>query len=96
MSTNIKITFNSEGFRQILMSDGVKAVVQEAADDIAAKANGNMTTANSEGFEASVWQGAMMSKYGYGGRWMGSVSSRDSAAAADEAETKCLSRAVTG
>ena len=94
MST-IKITFNSEGFREILCGEGVKDVVTEEAEKIAIKANSNLTDPNSEGFEAEVFQGSMMSKYGYGGRWIGRVTALDSKASADEAEMKSLSRAVT-
>jgi hypothetical protein len=36
-----------------------------------------------------------MSKYGYGGRWVGRVAAMDYKASADEAEMKSLSRAVT-
>ena len=93
--TNITITFNSEGFREILCGEGVKDVVLNEAETIALKANGNLTDPDSEGFEAEVFQGSMMSKYGYGGRWIGRVAAMDYKASADEAEMKSLSRAVT-
>ena len=95
MTTNIKITFNSEGFREILCGEGVKDVVSDEAQKIAINANGNLTDPDSEGFEADVFQGSMMSKYGYGGRWIGRVVAMDAKASADEAEMKSLSRAVT-
>lgn len=93
--TNITITFDSNGFREILCSGGVKDVVADEAEKIALKANGNLTDPDSEGFEAEVFQGSMMSKYGYGGRWVGRVAAIDYKASADEAEMKSLSRAVT-
>ena len=93
--TDIKITFKSEGFREILMGEGVKALVSEETEKIALKANSNLTDPDSEGFGAEVFQGSMMSKYGYGGRWVGRVAAMDYKASADEAEMKSLSRAVT-
>lgn len=90
----IDIQFNSEGFRQILVGDGVKNVVEEATKNIAEKANANLTDPQSEGYVSKVFQGAMMSKYGHGGRWVGYVTAADRRASADEAETKSLSRAV--
>lgn len=91
--SSMKLTFNSDGFKQILTGDGVKDLITEKTQEIANKANSNLTI-SSEGFEARVWEGSMMSKYGYGGRWMGSVVALDNAASRDEAETKCLSKAV--
>ena len=93
--TNITITFDSEGFREILCGEGVKNVVSEEAEKIALKANGNLTDPDSEGYEADVFLGSMMSKYGHGGRWIGEVAAVDYKASADEAEMKSLSRAVT-
>ena len=93
--TDVRITFNSEGFREILLGDGVKNVVSEEAEKIANKANGNLSDSKSEGYIAEVFQGSMVSKYGYGGRWVGYVSAADARASADEAENKSLSRAVT-
>ncbi len=94
MIQSVKLEFNSEGFREILLSEGVRDLVAEEAEKIASRANANLTDSKSEGYEAEVFQGAMMSKYGYGGRWVGSVRAIDSRASADEAENKSLSRAV--
>ena len=58
----IEIKFNSEGFRQILLGDGVKNLVTEATNNIAEKANANLTDPESEGYTASVFQGDMVSK----------------------------------
>ncbi len=94
--TRIKITFNSEGFREILLGEGVKKLVSDATEKIEARANGNLTDSESEGFEGKVFKGDMVSGYGHGGRWIGHVAALDSRASADEAETKSLSRAVNG
>lgn len=91
--TEIEITFNSEGFRQILTSSGVQGVVQSATNRIAANANANLTL-ESEGYQGDVLQSPRMSKYGYGGRWVGFVRALDYNAMLDEAENKTLSRAV--
>lgn len=92
MATQIKLTFISDGFRQILLGSGVKDVVQSAADKIQAKANANAgINGESEGFSVDVWEG----NYG-GGRWIGSVSTTDLESQKAESEDKALSKAVTG
>lgn len=88
MATQIKIKFNSDGFKQILTGSGVQSVVQSATDNIQSKANANIN-GTSEGFSARVWQG----NYG-GGRWIGSVSTTDTESQRAEAEDKALSKAV--
>ncbi len=93
---DIKIEFNSAGFREILLSEGVRNVVSEATQGIASRANGNLTDSSSEGYEGDVVQSPRMSGYGNGGRWVGFVRALDYKAMADEAENKSLSRAVSG
>lgn len=88
MATQIKLKFNSDGFKQILTGSGVQSVVQSATENIQGKANANIN-GTSEGFSASVWQG----NYG-GGRWIGSVSTTDAESQRAEAEDKALSKAV--
>lgn len=88
MATQIKLKFNSDGFKEILTGSGVQSVVQSAAENIQSKANANIS-GESEGFAASVWQG----NYG-GGRWIGSVSTTDAESQRAEAEDKALSKAV--
>lgn len=90
MATQIKLTFISDGFRQILLGSGVKDVVQSAADNIQAKANAGIN-GESEGFSVDVWEG----NYG-GGRWIGSISTTDLESQKAESEDKALSKAVTG
>lgn len=94
--TDMQITFNSEGFRQILLGDGVKSVVSQATETIASRANGNLLATDSEGYEGDVVESPRMSNYGNGGRWVGFVRALDYEAMADEAENKSLSRAVSG
>lgn len=77
-----RIEFNSEGFRQILLSDGCRRLVQSTADDIRDKAG--------EGFESSVQVGG----YG-GGRWIGFVSTTDQDSVKAETEEKALTRALS-
>ena len=90
MASQVRIKFNSKGFKDILCSDGVKGAVSEAASSIQSRANAN-NTRGGEGFAVSTWMGS----YG-GGRWVGSVSSTDRKSMVAEAEDKALSRAVSG
>lgn len=87
MST--RIVFNSEGFREILLSDGCHEVVQNVTEDIAAKANAN-NDRGGNGFNASTEVGG----YG-GGRWVGFVTATDKKAAAAQSEDQALTRALT-
>lgn len=93
---DVKIEFNSEGFRQILLSSGVQGVVEDATNQITARANANLTVSSSEGYEGDVLESPRMSGYGNGGRWVGFVRALDYKTMADEAENKSLSRAVSG
>lgn len=87
MST--RIVFNSEGFREILLSDGCHEVVQSVTDEIAAKANAN-NDRGGNGFNASTEVGG----YG-GGRWIGFVTATDKKAAAAQSEDQALTRALS-
>ena len=88
MSKQMKIEFISAGFREILLSDGVKALVDEATTEIQSKANANLLE-DSEGYEKTVMYG----NYG-GGRWVGFVQCTDRASCVAEAEYNALSGAV--
>lgn len=94
--SDIKIEFNSEGFRQILLSEGVRSVVSNATEQIVARANANLVDGSSGGYEGDVLESPRMSNYGNGGRYVGFVRALDYKAMADEAEYKSLSRAVSG
>jgi len=93
MAKQIRLEFNSDGFREILTGAGVQSVVSEATQKIQAQANANAAgelDENSEGFSARTWLGG----FG-GGRWVGSVSTTDHSTMVAEAENKALSRAVS-
>lgn len=85
--SEIRLEFDSAGFRALLLSDGVKELVTDKTEEIAQRANAN---AGGDGFGTSVEVGG----YG-GGRWVGYVHSTTAAAFKAEAEDKTLSRAVT-
>lgn len=89
MSVEITIEFNSPGFREILFSEGTKNLVTSAAQKIQAEANAAVS--KSKGFSVRTYGGG----YG-GGRWIASVTAIDRAAAAAEAESQVLSKAVHG
>lgn len=88
MAQQIRLEFISDGFREILMSGEVQALVSSTTESIQAKANANLTE-ESEGFKAKTWQGG----YG-GGRWIGTVSTTDHESMVAESENKALSKAV--
>lgn len=83
----IRLKFDSAGFRALLLSDGVKDLVTDKTTEIAQRANAN---AGGDGFGTSIEVGG----YG-GGRWVGFVHSTDAEAYKAEAEDKVLTRAVT-
>lgn len=87
MAQQIKLEFISDGFKAILEGDGTRQLVADAAAKIQAAANAGVK--DSEGFSANTWLG----NYG-GGRWIGSVTSLDVAAARAQSEDKVLTKAV--
>ena len=84
----IRLQFNSEGFRQILLSEGCKKVVEQTTAEICEKANGN-NARGGEGFKATVMAGG----YG-GGRYIGFVTAADEKASAAQSEDQALLRAL--
>ena len=86
---SVRLVFNSDGFRQILQSEGVHDLVQQTAEEIAEKANAN-NTRGGEGFEARTQIGG----YG-GGRYIGFVTTTDNKAKIAESEDKALTRALS-
>lgn len=86
---NNRIVFNSEGFRQILLSEGCHDAVQQVTEEIKTKADGN-NSRGGDGFSSSVEVGG----YG-GGRWIGFVSTTDNKSKIAESEDKALTRALT-
>lgn len=92
--SDITLTFNSEGFREVLLSEGVKQALESITNEITERANSNLTDPKSEGYEGDVVESPRMSSYGAGGRWVGFVRAKDYRAMADEAENKSLSRSI--
>ena len=88
MATEIRIEFNSDGFREVLESQGVHDLVQEVTQDICDKANAN-NTRGGEGFATNVILGG----YG-GGRWVGFVNTTDENSIKAESEDKALTGAI--
>ncbi len=88
MATQVKIEFNSAGFREILLSDGVRSAVESATNAIQARANASIS-GGSEGFSAQVRVGG----YG-GGRWIGHVTTTDYASMVAASEDQALVKAV--
>ena len=86
----MRLEFNSDGFREILCGDGVHSLVDSTTEKIKAKADAGIN-GDSEGFRAS----SMLGNYG-GGRWVGFVSTTDNATMIAESEGKALSKAVSG
>ena len=89
MASETRLVFNSDGFRELLLSEGVKELVSTAAEEIQNKADAN-NTRGGEGFRSTVQVGG----YG-GGRWIGFVSTTDKASEIAESEDKALTRAIT-
>ena len=86
---DVRIQFNSEGFRQILLSEGCRDLVQQTTEGIADRANAN-NTRGGDGFKATTQVGG----YG-GGRWIGFVTATDKKASAAQSEDQALTRAIT-
>lgn len=89
MAKETRIVFNSAGFRDILLSDGVRDAVTSTAEEIKEKANAN-NTSGGNGFTANVQVGG----YG-GGRWVGFVTASDNKASLAESEDQALTRALS-
>lgn len=82
------IQFNSAGFKAILESDGVRELVEDTAEAICEKANGNNTRGGS-GYAVKVQH------MGYGGgRWGAFIYATDKKASQAESEEKALTKAV--
>ena len=88
MAEQVRLKWDKDGFRQILLSDGCHQLVQGVTEEIQMRANDN-NERGGEGFRASTQVGG----YG-GGRWIGFVSSTDKASMIAESEDKALTRAV--
>lgn len=93
MSSQIKITFNPAGFSECLQS--MTDVVQAAAEGIAARAGAELEKGS--GFHVEITDEPRFLDNAYGTtRPVGHVVSNDDETAAEEAEKKILSKAVSG
>lgn len=88
MGAQVEIEFLTDGFAEVLRSDGVRGVVQSATDNVANKANANIT-GESDGFYTRMVQGYS------DGRWIGQVIASDVEALIEESERKVLTGAIT-
>ena len=93
MAQQIKIKFISEGFQEILQSEGVRSAVESATYAIQDNANAN-NVRGGEGFASSVRMAPAVKSHGNLPRWIGQVYTTDHASMVAEAEDKALSRAV--
>lgn len=93
MAERVRMEFDSAAFRQILMSDECRAMVQEEADKMASRANG-LQSFNEDG-EPGYGASTFMGGYG-GGRWIGHVSSVNFSGDFDQAQNQTLTRAANG
>ena len=83
MAKQIRLEFISEGFKEILCSQGVKEVVEDKANEIAMRAQANLTG------NGDVTMSSRLGGYG-GGRYVAYVH----CPAYEESENKALSKAV--
>ncbi len=88
---SIRLEFNSDGFREILLSSGVESLVSSTAQGIQARANANANLSeNSTGYYARTVQGSSA------GRWLGFVGATDHETLVAESEYQALTKAVSG
>ena len=88
MGVEVKIEFNSAGFKELLESAEVRDLVESKAQEIKARADANIV-GDSEGFRAHS------KKAGYGGgRYVAYVGTTDFESVRAESEDKALTRAI--
>lgn len=80
MAGKITIEFIDQGFKDVMLSEGAKEMIEEKATQIATRAG--------DGFSYDIMKGY------YGSRWIAFVHSDTEEAAKEEAENKVLSGAV--
>lgn len=81
---NTQIEFISSGFRDLLRSDGCRAMIEQVTDEIANNAEANNTRGETEKL-------VTIANHGAGSRYIGLVS----VPAIAETEDKALTRAIT-
>ena len=92
---SIRLEFNSDGFKELLCSDGIQGVVESAAAGIQARANANANLSEkSSGYYMRMAQGTK-AKYA-DGRWLGFVGATDHETLVAESEHQALTKAVSG
>lgn len=84
------IKFISSGFQAIVQSDGCRQVVEQTAQEICDRANGN----NSRGGEGFSKEVKLWNTYGKS-RYVGFVSTTDKNSMIAESEDSALTRAIT-
>lgn len=90
MANKPNIEFIKEGFLAIVQSDGCRQVVDQTAQEICDRANGN-NTRGGNGFEKEV---KLWNTYGKT-RYVGFVSTTDKNSMIAESEDSALTRAIT-
>jgi len=91
MSTQTRLEFNSDGFKELLCSDGIQGVVEEAATGIQTRANANANLSeDSTGYYMRTVQGSSA------GRWLAFVGATDHETLVAESEHQALTKAVGG
>ncbi len=89
--TQIRLEFNSDGFKELLCSDGIQGAVESAASGIQARANANANLSEkSSGYYMRTVQGSRA------GRWLGFVGATDHETLVAESEYQALTKAVGG
>ena len=90
MAQQIRLEFNSDGFKQLLASAETRDMIAEHTNAIKQRADANIA-GESEGFNARVEQAKSAN---YGGRWIGVVGTSDYASVVAESENGALTKAV--
>lgn len=87
----IRLEFNSEGFKELLCSDEIQSVVESAASGIQKRATAYANLSEkSSGFYMRTVKGSTA------GRWLGFVGATDHESLIAESEHKALTKAVNG
>ena len=89
---SIRIEFNSDGFRQLLNSSEVTAMIDGQVAAVKGRADAGMSGGETKGFNGRTVKG-----YGRASeRWIGVVGTSDLATMIAESEQKTLTKAVHG
>ena len=92
-----KIQFISDGFRDILQTEGTQTVVQEVTESIKQSCVANYAAVSPDGVDADVFNTEVKQATAaqYKGRFIGFVSTSDPYAVAAETEDKIMTRALS-